>query len=102
MKDIISKIRKDLDKNIDPVYRKNANYGFKEKVKFLGVKIPTVVKLASQYFKDIKNLDKKEIFILCEELWKSGYTEDRLSPAIGHILFINYMNQKILKYLKNG
>lgn len=76
MKNILNEIRNDLRKNIDPVYRDNANYGFKEKVKFLGVRTPIVVKLAAQYFKNIRNLEKKEIFILCEELWQSGYTEE--------------------------
>lgn len=75
MKDIISKIQKDLEKNIDPIYREGAHYVFKEKVKILGVRTPIVVKLAAQYFKNIRNLEKKEIFTLCEELWKSGYME---------------------------
>ena len=78
MKDIISEIQKDLEKNINPVYRDRAHYFFKERVKILGVKIPTVRKLAAQYFKNIRNLEKKEIFILCEKLWQSGYIEESI------------------------
>lgn len=76
MQNVLNEIRKDLEKNIDPVYRENANYVFKEKIKTLGVRTPIVVKLAAQYFKRIKNPEKKEIFILCEELWQSGYMEE--------------------------
>ena len=76
MKDIISKIRKDLEKNIDLAYRERTQYVFKEKIKIRGVRTPVVVKLATQYFKDIKNLEKKEIFVLCDELWCSGYMEE--------------------------
>jgi 3-methyladenine DNA glycosylase AlkD len=76
MKNILSKIRKDLEKNIDPAYRERAHHVFKEKVKIFGVRTPIVVKLAAQYFKNIRNLEKKEIFILCEELWQSGYMEE--------------------------
>ncbi len=76
MKDIISKIRKDLEKNIDPAYRERVLHFFKEDAKFLGVRSPIVVTIANQYFENIKNLEKKEIFILCEELWKSGYMEE--------------------------
>ena len=76
MKDILSKIRKDLEKNIDPAYRERTQYVFKEKIKIRGVRTPVVVKLAIQYFKDIKNLEKKEIFVLSDELWRSGYMEE--------------------------
>ncbi len=76
MKDIISEIQKDLEKNIDPVYRKRTHNFFKEKVKILGVRTPVVQKFAAQYFKKIKNLEKQEIIALCEELWQSGYMEE--------------------------
>lgn len=76
MNDIINKIRNDLEKNIDLAYRERTRYVFKEKVKIRGVRTPIVIKLATQYFKDIKNLEKKEIFVLCDELWRSGYMEE--------------------------
>ncbi|MEK7543246.1 MAG: DNA alkylation repair protein [Patescibacteria group bacterium] len=76
MKDIINKIRNDLEKNSDRSYRERIQYSFKEKINFRGVRMPIVVKLATQYFENIKNLEKKEIFTLCEELWQSGYLEE--------------------------
>ncbi len=76
MKDTISKIRKDLEKNIDSSYRERTQYVFKERIKIRGVRTPIVVKLATQYFKNIKNLEKKEIFVLCDELWRSEYLEE--------------------------
>jgi hypothetical protein len=41
-----------------------------------GVKIPIVRKIAKKYFIEVKELEKKEIFILAEDLLKTGYNED--------------------------
>lgn len=41
-----------------------------------GVKMPLVGKIAKEGLKQIKHLQKQEIFNLCEELWKSGYLEE--------------------------
>ena len=49
---------------------------FKEPIKSRGVRIPVVRKIANKYFKEIKDLDKKEIFKLCEDLLKTNYNED--------------------------
>lgn len=49
---------------------------FKEKVVAYGVKSSLVTKIALKYFPEIKNLTKKEIFALCEELLKSDYSEE--------------------------
>lgn len=49
---------------------------FKEEVEFRGVKIPVARKIARKYFVEIKRLDKKEVFGLCEVLLRSGYQED--------------------------
>lgn len=74
--DVISSIRKELELQIDEKTRSSAQSFFKEPVTFYGIKISIVSKIARKYFLDIKHLDKKEIFSLCEQLLKSDYGEE--------------------------
>jgi len=76
MDPVIVKIRKDLKENADPKTQQNFQRFFKEEVKYYGVKTGPVVKVAKKYWNEIKSKDKKEIFSLCEELYKSGYCEE--------------------------
>lgn len=76
MKNILNEIRAHLESNAEPAYIKSGSKFFKEKVKFIGMKLPATEKYASQYFKSIKHLGKKEIFNLCDSLWQSGYMEE--------------------------
>ena len=76
MDTVIKGIRKELDEQKDELTQKVFQRFFKEEVKYYGVKTATVAKIAKKYWKDIKSRDKKEIFVLCEELYKSGYCEE--------------------------
>jgi len=76
MSDIIESVRKELKKNADPKEVKKGQHFFKEKVMFYGVKTAVVGKIGREYFKVLKDKKKQEIFILCEELWQSGYMEE--------------------------
>ncbi|MCK4918833.1 MAG: DNA alkylation repair protein [Candidatus Pacebacteria bacterium] len=73
---IIQKIRKELKSNIDLEYKKGSYRFFKEDIKLYGVRVPLVRKMSQKYFSEIKDLDKKKIISLCDELLKSGYTEE--------------------------
>ena len=73
---ILNKIRKELKDNIDIKYKNGANSFFKEKIKIYGVRNPIVRKIADKYFKEIKELEKKEIFNLCEKLLETNYNEE--------------------------
>lgn len=73
---IINKIRQELKQNSDEKTKKTGQNFFKEKIKFYGVKTAIVSKIGKEYFKDIKDKKKTEIFNLCEELWRSGYMEE--------------------------
>lgn len=75
-KTIISHIRLDLQKSADSKTKESASHFFKEKVHVYGVKTGTVVSIAKKYWKEIKEFPKKEIFDLCEELYKSGVMEE--------------------------
>ncbi len=73
---ILKEVRQELKKNIDEEYRCNNQRYFIEKISCYGVRTPVVRKIAKKYFKQINNLDKKNIFILCEELFKNKYNEE--------------------------
>jgi 3-methyladenine DNA glycosylase AlkD len=55
-----------------------ANYQryFKETVKFYGLSMSAANKIAVKYWKETKTLSKPEIFALCEDLFKSDYSEE--------------------------
>lgn len=73
---LLSKIRKELKKNVDLEYKEGEQRYFKEKIKSYGVRALVVRKISRKYFKDIKNLKKEQIFSICEKLLKSGYTAE--------------------------
>jgi 3-methyladenine DNA glycosylase AlkD len=76
MNNILVQIREELRANTDQQIQKSFQRFFKEQVKYYGVKTEVVGKIAKKYWKQIKNLDKQEIFKLCEELFRSDYTEE--------------------------
>jgi 3-methyladenine DNA glycosylase AlkD len=76
MEAIINNLRVELKNNIDEKTLATSQGFFKEKIKFYGVKVPTVNKIGKDYFKLIEFKSKSEIFEICEELWQSGYLEE--------------------------
>ncbi|MGD0645030.1 MAG: DNA alkylation repair protein [Candidatus Bathyarchaeia archaeon] len=76
MKNILVQIRDELKANTDPKTQKSFQRFFKEQVKYYGVKTGTVGKIAKKYWKQVKTFDKPTIFLLCEELYRSDYTEE--------------------------
>jgi 3-methyladenine DNA glycosylase AlkD len=81
MNPILSQIRKDLKAATDQKTQKSFQRFFKEQVKFYGVKTETVGKIAKKYWSQMKALDKEAIFALCEELYRSDYTEEAFIVA---------------------
>lgn len=73
---IIAGVRDELTENSDEKTKASFPRFFKEDVKFHGVKAPTTVKIAKKHFKEVKPLGKKQVFTFCEELLKSGYSEE--------------------------
>jgi 3-methyladenine DNA glycosylase AlkD len=76
MAKILDQIRQDLKKNADEKTRESGRRYFKEDINLYGVKTATVSKIAKERFKEIKDLKKKELLALCEELWRSGVMEE--------------------------
>lgn len=76
MNGIIEKIREDLRLFADEKTRLQGERFFKEDIKLYGLKSAKVSELAKTYFKIIPERSKRKVFILCEELWRSGYAEE--------------------------
>ncbi len=74
--DIIARIREELRRQVDEKTKNSYTRYFKEPIMAYGVNTALVGKIAGQFYAEIKNLDKKAIFSLCEELFKSDYAEE--------------------------
>jgi len=75
-KDVINALREELRQVADETIKCSSTRFFKEPVSVYGIKTSVVSKMAGKYFAEIKSLSKKEIFALCEELWRSDYCEE--------------------------
>jgi 3-methyladenine DNA glycosylase AlkD len=76
MNSILKTIRKELKQNADEHTKSTARRFFKEKVKVYGIKTAIVVCTSKKYFKEIEHLGKAEVFILCDDLFSSGFLEE--------------------------
>ncbi len=81
MNSIIMQIRVDLKSATDEKTQKSFQRFFKEQVKYYGVKTEAVGKIAKKYWSRVKTLDKQAIFAMCEELYRSDYTEEAFIVA---------------------
>lgn len=76
MDPVIERIQKDLRAMADPEIQKTSKRFFKEEIRCYGIKTAAVISLAKQYWKEIKDRDRQDIFALCEELYRSGSIEE--------------------------
>ena len=90
---MLKKLLAELKPHIELEYKKGATNFFKEPIKPLGVRTPTVRRIARGHFKDIDQLTKTEVFELCERLLKTGEFE------LGLIAF-TFARQKTKKMTK--
>lgn len=105
---LINLLRADLTAAIDPHTRDTAQRFFKEPIKVYGIKSATVSRLSRQYWPQIKNLTKPELFNLAEKLFKSGYCEEAYLAAdwlahYGHcqLTDIEVYEKWLSKYIDN-
>lgn len=71
-------LRKDLKENTDNKYKKSIQKFFKKDILCYGTKTAKVRKIAKKHFKNIKNLEKENVFELSENLLKNKYNEEAL------------------------
>ncbi len=91
MESLLTQIRIDLIANSDEKTKQSSQRFFKESAIFYGVKTATVEKIAKKYWSQIKTFDKQNIFQLCEELFKSDYTEEAFIVNNWLPKYMNYL-----------
>lgn len=75
---ILQRMRQVLTESIDPSALKISDRFFKpgEQAKVHGIRMKEVGKISKEFYAEIHNRPKVEIFDLCEQLWQSGYLEE--------------------------
>ena len=97
---IVTNIRKDLKKNSDKKTKESSKRFFKEEVLVYGVKSAIVSEISKKYFKYITELNKKELFLICEELLKSNYCEEEYVVSNWLPKRIDLLEEKDIKIFK--
>jgi len=100
MNNILTQIRADIQYNADDKTKQGAQRYFKEQAKFYGVKTDIVGKIAKKHWLQVKSLTKPEIFQLCEELYKSDYTEEAFIVAFWLPEYIEHLKPRDLLIIK--
>ena len=76
MDPVLTSIREELKNSTNEKTRNSFQRFFKEEVNAYGCKTADVSRIAKKFWKEVKGLDKREIFTLCEELYQSEYIEE--------------------------
>ncbi len=76
MNDIIARIREELTSKSDEKSRVSGERFFREEIRLYGMKASTLRQIAVNGWNEIKYLPSNEVYMLCEEFWKSGYFEE--------------------------
>ncbi len=100
MNGILAQIRQELKASTDEKTRESFQRFFKEQVKYYGVKTETVGKIAKKYWTQVKALDKQAIFRLCEELFRSDYTEEAFIVSFWLPKYIEHLEPSDLAMFK--
>jgi 3-methyladenine DNA glycosylase AlkD len=78
MDSILDKIRTELANEADEKTRLSGERFFKEEVKLYGIKASDIRQTSKGFYKLLPDRSKRNVFRLCEELWKSGYIEESI------------------------
>jgi 3-methyladenine DNA glycosylase AlkD len=76
MNKIIDNIRLELIQNADEKTKSSAERYFKEDVKLYGLKSADISRISKEHYNAVEDKSKLHIFVLCDELWKSGFMEE--------------------------
>ncbi len=76
MDPVITQIRQELKDHQDLEIRKTSQRFFKEEITCYGIKTAIVLAIAKKYWKVVQRRTRPEIYLLCDELYKSGYLEE--------------------------
>lgn len=81
MKKILEDYRTEVIQNIDPERKASAQHFFKEEVKIYGLKMTVLDQIGKKHFTNLADKSKEHVFLLCEELWKSGMMEESFTAC---------------------
>ena len=96
MEDVIARIRQELSRNADENKKRSGERFFKEEVRLYGLTVPAVDRIAKAHYKEIRERSKHDIFMLCEDLWQSGYPEEAFVACTwSHALHKKYQSEDI-------
>lgn len=101
MSTVLVQIRSDLKAAIDEKAQKSFQRFFKEQVKYYGVKTNIVEKIAKKYWSQVETFDKKALFDLCEDLFRSDYTEEAFIVSFWLPNYISYLEPTDLVIFKH-
>ncbi|MDR3068466.1 MAG: DNA alkylation repair protein [Cellulomonas sp.] len=78
--EIVQHVRADLVDSADQATKETGKRFFKEDVLAYGVKTPVVNSIAKRHLQEIRaaGLGKADVYVLCTELWASGYLEEAI------------------------
>lgn len=76
MNKIIENLRSELKQNADEKTRISGERFFKENVRLYGIRNATVTSIGKEHYKNLSDKSKSNVFLLCDELWKSGMMEE--------------------------
>ena len=96
MNSIVEEIRRDLKASVDAKTQNSFQRFFKEPVRCYGVKTGTVGRIAKKYWETVKDKEKSEIFALCEELYRSDYTEEAFVVSFWGMQFHRFVGPEDL------
>ena len=97
---VIGKIRDELVAEADEENRKRLQHFFKDETTLYGVKTAVVRKIANRHWSEVKLFSKAQIFSLCEELFKSDYTEEAFVASFWLENLVEQLEPSDLKVLK--
>lgn len=78
---VTTKVKKELKEKSSEKRQNSAQRFFKEKIKCHGLSSSDTTKISKENYHYIKDFNKKEVFDICEVLFKSGYLEEFMIGA---------------------
>jgi len=73
---VLNIVREALQNQVDEKTLASSQGYFKENIQFYGVTVPKVTKIAKQFYAQIADWSKADVWEICDRLWLSGMLEE--------------------------
>ncbi len=91
---LINRIQTSFESKADPKIKEGSKRYFKEPINVHGLSSKDAQQLGKDFYAEVKNLSKQEIFHLCELLWQTGIFEE-------NILACNWSYERRKKFIES-